>query len=103
MSTYQVGTDLTPFTISSTTRFVFEVKDNGLWWDLTGGSALAILIDPTGAKTTIVCAIVRGVPSANWTVVGPVGDWQIQLKATDAANRTQTSVAQVFGTVSSPI
>jgi hypothetical protein len=103
MNTAQVTTGLIPLTIGSTQTFQCDPLLNGLPWDLSNGSALLILADPSGNETIITATVIGVGATASWTVVGPAGTWVRAWQLTDSTGLIQVSQPIPFAVVSSPV
>jgi hypothetical protein len=102
MNTRLVTTGLVPLIIGSQETFQLKPLLNGLPWDLTGGTVTLILLDPTGAQTTISGTIAGRGATAPWTVTGPVGNWTRCWHVSDGSGLVQYSQPLVFTVSSSP-
>lgn len=76
--------------------FQAQPWNNGLPWDLTGGSGTLWLTDPTGTVTSLPVTISGFTISAAWTVVAPSGTWLRCWDLTDAGGVRQLSEPLVF-------
>lgn len=95
-------TGLRQYAVGSVLTFEPDVRLNGLWWDLTGGSATLTLQDPLGVQTAIPAVIAGGIPSASWVVVPPLGGWTMAWSGTDARGRHVVSEPLGFVVIASP-
>lgn len=99
MNLAATSTQQTPLTIGSVETFQTRAELGYVPWDLTGGSATLKLTDPTGAGTTISATITAGNAVANWTVIGPAGQWTRAWVLQDAVGVHQVSLPIAFQVV----
>jgi hypothetical protein len=99
MNTTLVTTGLRPLTIGSTETFEGSDFIDGIFWDLTGGSATLTLLGPNSTTILLTATITAGVPLATWTVSNPPGDWTRTWTLTDATGRVQVSNKIAFTVV----
>lgn len=100
-----VTTGLKPLVIGSNKVFQLKATLDGLFWDLTGGTASLILKDPTGLAIPINTSIVNGVAQANWTVGQPsnvIGTWTRAWLVADSTGITEKSESIVFEVTTAP-
>lgn len=102
MNNALVTTGLQPLCVNSTETFQFQGMLDGLPWDLTSGSATLKLTDPNGNNSSITATISGGCAFANWTVVGPAGNWLRAWDIVDATGIRQVSRPIIFAVISSP-
>ena len=103
MTTGQVTTGLTPLTVGSSYLFVGNFFLNGLWWDLTGGTASLEFADPAGSLFgPYPASITGGVPSVTWQAAGLSGTWTRAWVIQDARGRVQVSRPIAFALEGSP-
>jgi hypothetical protein len=74
----------------------------GIPWDLTGGSGVLQLRDPTGALHTIIGTIAGNVIQAPWQVASPAGRWSRAWTLSDVHGIVQVSRPIAFDVVVSP-
>jgi hypothetical protein len=108
-------TGLVPWTIGSVEQIVFSPFLGNLPWNLAGGSATLLVVDPNGVQSSYPMAVQANGYGASvaYTVVGPAnvftnGDpplppWRLAFLAVDASGRTQKSRAFAFNVLSSPV
>ena len=84
-----VTTGLKPLVVGSMKTFQLNATLDGIFWDLTGGSASVTLKDPGGNETVIPATIINGVAQATWKVAKPTGTWFRSWLATDATGLPQ--------------
>lgn len=102
MDAAKVTTGLKPKVLGSAYTFQLQPRKNGLPWDLTGGSAVLYLADPSGTVTTIPAAIVGRGAMAAWVATGSEGMWTRAWKAVDAAGIVQYSPPISFRLILGP-
>lgn len=103
MNTQLVTTGLVPLCVGSSEVFQARSDLDGLYWDLTGGTATLTLVDPGGNSVNVPATIgPDGAPKAPWTVTGPAGDWRRAWRLQDASGVVQVSRPIAFTVVVSP-
>ena len=95
-------TGLSPLCIGSTEKFQVSAFLDGVFWDLTGGSAILILSDPNGNKTSYTATIFGGGAFYVWTMAGTPGTWLRAWSLQDAQGVVQVSRPIAFSVISSP-
>ena len=102
MNNALVTTGLLPLTIGSTETFQEQPFLDGVPWNLAGGIVSLLLTDPNGVKYTIPATVSGYTATANWTVIGPTGNWVRAWQNQDASGIIQISRPIIFSVVSSP-
>jgi hypothetical protein len=102
MNSTLVTTGLVPLTIGSLETFVLQAFNNGLPWDLTGGSATVLMADPQGGSHSYTAAISGSTARISWTVLPIPGDWRRCWDVTDGSGTRQVSRPIPFTVISSP-
>ena len=106
MNTQLVTTGLKPLVINSNDTFVLQPFNNGVIWDLTGGSATLRMTDPNGITYAYPATIVGPPGGAGaqypWTVIAPPGDWRRCWDVVSANGIRQVTLPIAFEVVASP-
>jgi hypothetical protein len=103
MNTSFSTTGLFPLVIGSSEVFICDAFANQLPWSaIAGGTVNLLLSDPNGVQYTVPATIVGATPSANWTIIGPVGQWGRGWSITDSNGVTQVSATEAFEVQTSP-
>ncbi len=103
MNSALVTTGPSFYTIGSQKVFRLSAYDNGLAWDLTGGSAYLLFTAPSGATFNVTATISgRGAVVPGWSVPNIPGTWVRSWLAVDAAGLTQFSEPISFEVITSP-
>jgi len=99
----EYDTGVRPLIVGSIEPFQAQPYYGDLPWDITGGSALLHIKDPTGAVQTYTATILTGGSVRYpWTVANPVGDWTRAWDLTDAQGRHQITPPIFFTVATSP-
>lgn len=94
-----VTTGLIPLTINSQEVFELQAVLNGLPWDLTGGTVVLRLVDPSLVVTDVPATISGGAAQAGWAVASPAGTWRRVWDVTDVDGRRQVSRPVMFAVI----
>ena len=90
------------FMVGSTKIMQLSAFMGGLWWDLTGGSAVLLMTGPDGTAYAYDATIQNGGAVRPWTVPNSAGTWVRAWKATDATGIIQYTQPLVFRVIVSP-
>lgn len=95
-------TGLVPLVVGSVELMQLQAFNNGIPWDLTGGSVTLNMKAPGGATYSYTATITGMGAQYSWTVLATTGNWTRSWSVTDAQGRHQVSRAIVFDVENAP-